>query len=333
MKSQPSLSRFRTSDDHITERRATFQKLAAEGPQYRKIPSDDEILVQNFTVPARDGYQIPVRSYFPSAGTAAQSGPDRRPLMVYYHGGGWTFGNIETGDDNCRLLCARNQLCVLNVDYRLAPEHRFPVGINDAYDAFKWAAANAGSLDADPAEGFLVGGVSAGGNMAGVISYLARDDGISPTITGLLLSIPCFLMPQAFDLVPQWKDELLSIEQNKNSDMLDVRSYNQLIQDILTAPADDPRISCLLNPDHTGLPARAYFQVAGLDPIRDEAMLFARLLREHSGAKTFVHMYDGLPHGFWRFQELPASRGWADDLFEGTQFLLHGGKDGMDIKH
>lgn len=62
-------------------------------------------------------------------------------------------------------------------------------------------------------------------------------------------------------------------------------------------------------------------------------MLFARLLLEHSGAKTLVHMYDGLPHGFWRFQELPASRGWADDLFEGTQLLLHGGKDGMDIKH
>lgn len=93
----------------------------------------------------------------------------------------------------------------------------------------KWAANNANALQADLSKGFLVGGVSAGGNFAGVIAYLARDEGLSPPISGLLLSIPCCLMPQAFDLMPQWKDELLSIEQNKNSDMLDVRSYKQLI--------------------------------------------------------------------------------------------------------
>ncbi|KAI5919323.1 Alpha/Beta hydrolase protein [Camillea tinctor] len=327
VRSQPTLSNFRTSDDHIIQRRAAFQKIAAEGPQYRPIPGDSEVTIRNFTVPARDGYQIPVRSYFPK-----QSSSSTCPLFVYYHGGGWTFGDIETGDDNCRLLCLHNQLCVLNIDYRLAPKHVFPTGINDAYDAFKWAAQNAHSISADPAKGFLVGGVSAGGNMAGVIAYLARDDKIDPSITGLLLSIPCCLMPQAFDRLPQWKDELLSIELNKHSDMLDVRSYNQLIQDILKAPPEDPKISFLLNPDHTKLPLRAYFQIAGLDPIRDEALLFARLLREHSGSKTLVHLYDGLPHGFWRFQELPAARSWAGDLYEGTQFLLNGGQDGLVVK-
>lgn len=178
-------------------------------------------------MPARDGYRIPVRSYVPSAAQLDSS--TTYPLFVYYHGGGFTFGGIDTGDDNCRLLCTANRVSVLNVDYRLAPQYPFPVGIEDSYDAVKWAANNANALQADLSKGFLVGGVSAGGNFAGVIAYLARDEGLSPPISGLLLSIPCCLMPQAFDLVPQWKDELLSIEQNKNSDMLDVRSYKQLI--------------------------------------------------------------------------------------------------------
>ena len=80
------------------------------------------------------------------------------------------------------------------------------------------------------------------------------------------------------------------------------------------------------------MPPRAYFQICGLDPIRDEAFLFDRLLREHSGSKTKVDVYDGLPHGFWRFQELPAAKAWAGDLFNGTQFLLDGSNEGMEIK-
>ena len=102
--------------------------------------------------------------------------------------------------------------------------------------------------------------------------------------------------------------------------------------DIYKAPASDPRISFLMNVDHSRLPQRAYFQICGLDPIRDEALLFARLLREHSSASTKIDIYDGLPHGFWRFQELPTSQTWADDVFRGTRFLLDGGKGGLDIK-
>ena len=107
---------------------------------------------------------------------------------------------------------------------------------------------------------------------------------------------------------------------------------NQPLLDIYKAPPSDPRISFLLNSDHTGLPPRAYFQICGLDPIRDEAFLFDTLLREHAGSKTKVDVYDGLPHGFWRFQELPTAKGWADDLFKGTQFLLDGSNEGMEIK-
>ncbi|KKK14140.1 hypothetical protein P175DRAFT_0496077 [Aspergillus ochraceoroseus IBT 24754] len=330
VQSQAVLRDFRGSDDHIIQRRAAFQKLAAEGPQLRKIPGNDELDVRDFHIPARDGYEILVRSYTPRA--PAADGISTYPVFVYYHGGGYTFGNIETGDDNCRLLAARNGLAVLNVDYRLAPKYIFPKGFEDAYDALRWTTKNAATFGGDLSKGFLVGGVSAGGNFAGALAYAARDEGLQPPITGLLLSIPCCLMPQAFHLVPQWKDDLRSIEQNKDSDMLDVRSYKQLIEDICQAPPDDPRISFLLHPDHSGLPTRAYFQIAGLDPIRDEAILFAKLLREHSGAETKIDMYDGLPHGFWRFQELRAAQTWHVDLYEGTKFLLEGGKGGFHVK-
>lgn len=229
VQAQPVMRNFRGSDDHIIQRRAAFQKLAAEGPQIRKIPGNDEVDVKDFHIPARDGYEILVRSYTPRR-PAEGGSTSAYPVFVYYHGGGYTFGNIETGDDNCRLLSARNGLAVLNVDYRLAPKYVFPKGFEDAHDALRWVTKNAPSFGGDLSKGFLVGGVSAGGNFAGALAYVARDEGLQPPITGLLLSIPCCLMPQAFHLLPQYKDELLSIEQNKNSDMLDVRSYKQLIE-------------------------------------------------------------------------------------------------------
>lgn len=91
------------------------------------------------------------------------------------------------------------------------------------------------------------------------------------------------------------------------------------------SPPEDPRISFLLNTDHTRLPGRAYFQICGLDPLRDEALLWEKLARSHSGTRSKVDLYSGLPHGFWRFPQLQASRGWLDDLVAGFRFLLSSG--------
>src|SRR3954464_13837126 len=96
--SQPILQKFRESDDHIVQRRAAFQNISAKGPKLRHIPGDDEVVIRNFHVPARDGYQIPVRSYLPVSG--AKNKANTFPVFVYYHGGGYTFGDIETGDEN-----------------------------------------------------------------------------------------------------------------------------------------------------------------------------------------------------------------------------------------
>ncbi|KAK9784539.1 putative Esterase/lipase/thioesterase [Seiridium cardinale] len=302
------------------DRRRILDELVARAPA-STVPEDvdiNSVTTTTFTVKARDGYDIPVRSYVPQDATSKP-----HPLLVYIHGGGFMFGDLESGDFNCRVLSARLNLSVLNVDHRLAPKWPFPYGVNDAYDAVEWAASNAGvHLAADLSAGFLVGGISSGANFAGVIAYTARDRGLTPAITGVFLSIPVALWPSAYHLIPpDWKDQLLSIEQNKDAPILTPQGL-ALIQESYQAPPEDVRLSFLLNDSHAGLPRRAYFQICGLDPLRDEGFLWEKLLQKHSGARSKVHVYSGLPHGFWRFTQIKASAEWLDDLSEGIHFLL-----------
>jgi acetyl esterase/lipase len=188
----------------------------------------------------------------------------------------------------------------------------------------KQAAANAEThLDASPATaGFLVGGISSGANFAGVIAYTARDAGLSPPITGLFISIPVCLMPQAYPLTPpEWTEKyLLSLEQNAENPLLTRKSLTD-IQEIYGCDPGDPRISFLLNKDHSGLPGRAYFQICGRDPLRDEAFLWQSLLEKDSGTRSKIHLYSGQPHGFWRFLHMDVSQRWLADVVEGIGFL------------
>ena len=111
-----------------------------------------------------------------------------------YHEGGWCMGDLSDEDQNCRLFSRGLGAVCVNVDYRLAPEHPFPKGVEDAYDVVKWCATTASPdspiLPADPKQGFIVGGASAGGNLAAVVSQLGRDEGLSPPLTGQYLCVP-----------------------------------------------------------------------------------------------------------------------------------------------
>lgn len=100
--------------------------------------------------------------------------------------------------------------------------------------------------------------------------------------------------------------------------------------EIYAAPPSDPRMSFLLNKNHSRLPKRVYLQVCGRDPLRDEAFLWEKLVREASESKSKIHVYQGMPHGFWRFLQMEASRRWIDDLVEGVKFLLEGREDGRE---
>ncbi|KAK3339653.1 Alpha/Beta hydrolase protein, partial [Lasiosphaeria hispida] len=292
------------------------------------LPQDVEpssVSVQTFTIAARDGHEIPVRSYIPgSSNTPAKS----RPLLVYLHAGGFLFGDLESGHLNCQVLAARLNISILNVGYRLAPQWPFPHGLNDSYDSTEWAAAHAEShLNASPAAGFLVGGISSGANFAGAIAYTARDAGLSPPITGLFLSIPVCILPQAYHLLsPEHREQLLSLEQNAENPLLTRKSLSD-IQVIYGCPPEDKGVSFLLNQDHSNLPKRAYFQICGRDPLRDEAFLWQKLLEEHSATASKIHLYTGMPHGFWRFLDMQASQEWLDDLVDGVGFLCRPEED------
>ncbi|KAF2178154.1 Alpha/beta hydrolase fold-3, partial [Zopfia rhizophila CBS 207.26] len=202
---------------------------------------------------------------------------------------------------------------VLNVDYRLAPEHPFPAGLEEAYDAVKWVATHADQrrtthfshfLQGFPKIGFVVGGFSTRSTFAAVCAQLARDQGLQPPPTGQLLSLPSTIHRSVYP--QEWKSELFSYEQNADAPLINAKSM-AIFEGLYACPNwADPRASPALHLNLKGLP-RAYFQITGLDPLRDEGFLYNRLLREHRAA-TRVDVYRGMPHTFWTFPGLPSSQ-------------------------
>jgi acetyl esterase len=208
------------------------------------------------------------------------------PLLVYYHGGGWVIGDLDTHDGVCRFLAAVAGVAVLAVDYRLAPEHPFPAAVEDAWDALSWAAVNAHGLGVDPTR-IAVGGDSAGGNLAGAVSLQARAGG------GPMPAMQLLLYPVT-DSAEDPRSRLLFADGFllTKSDM-DLFEGHYLP---VGSDADDPRVSILKAPDLTGLP-RAYVATAGFDPLRDEGEAYALRMRE-AGVEVALRRYPGLIHGF-----------------------------------
>jgi acetyl esterase len=212
---------------------------------------------------------------------------DPHPLLVYYHGGGFTYGDLETHDGTCRLLCRHAGAHVLAIDYRLAPEHPFPAAVEDARAALAWACANARGLGADPGR-VGVSGDSAGGNLAAVVAQLAaRDGGPAPVLQLLIYPATDFtrrrrsreLFGEGFLLS---NDEMTWFETNY---LGEARTH-----------AADPRASPLLAEDLSGL-APAYVVTAAFDPLRDEGEEYAHALRA-AGTPATVRRFPGFIHAF-----------------------------------
>jgi acetyl esterase len=209
------------------------------------------------------------------------------PLLVFFHGGGFVFGDLDTHDGVCRLLCRHAGAHILAVDYRLAPENPFPAAVQDARAALRWAFANASRLGADP-QRIGVGGDSAGGNLAAVASRLAaRDGGPAPVLQ--LLIYP------ATDFTSTHRSRELFGEgfflTREHMDWFDAH-YLGAGQ----AHRSDPRASPLLADDLTGL-APAFVVTAAFDPLRDEGEAYAEALRA-AGTPATWRRFPGLIHGF-----------------------------------
>ncbi|KAJ7069846.1 Alpha/Beta hydrolase protein [Mycena amicta] len=215
-------------------------------------------------------------------------------------------------------------MSVLNVEYRLAPENRHPTQVNDAFEAIKWAAENAPLLRADLKKGFILGGLSAGGHLTAVLAHRVRDDPFfkDRPVTGHVIQFPAVLHPDAYP--EEYKDRLLSYQQNKNAPILSWESvvwlWHQFLDGTGISPSD-PEVSPLLYPSHEGL-SPVIIQVAGLDPLRDEALLYDQVLRK-AGVKTRTITYPGVPHGFnYVFGSMKAASKFEEDYRDGLRWLL-----------
>lgn len=208
------------------------------------------------------------------------------PLLVYFHGGGWVIGGLDTHDDPCRFLAGHADARVLSVDYRLAPEHPFPAAAEDAFAAFEWAVADAERLAADPAR-IGVGGDSAGGNLAAAVCMMARDAG-APSPAFQLLIYP----------VTETAGTARSRQTFGEGFLLTRADMDWFEEHYLPPQVDrtDPRVALLNASDFSALPP-AYVATAGFDPLRDEGEEFARRLRE-AGVRVALRRHPGLVHSY-----------------------------------
>lgn len=236
--------------------------------------------VEDRAIPGPGG-EIPIRVSTPEG-----AGPF--PALVYFHGGGWVVGSIATHDATCRGLTRAAGVAVVSVGYRLAPEHRFPSAVEDAYAATAWVAAHAASIGVDPAR-IAVGGDSAGGNLAAVVALIARDRG-GPRIALQVLVYP--IVGDDLD-TPSYREFAVGYLLTRDAMAWYWQQY---------VPDPDgrrhPYAAPLRAEDLGGLPP-ALVMTAGHDVLRDEAEAYAARLAR-AGVPVKLSRYDGLIHGFLR---------------------------------
>lgn len=292
---------------------ALLQNIAAQGgPALHEMPVDTcrsvfLQLVQSLqgevipihdssdrTIPGPDG-DIPVRVYTPR-----DAGGEKLPVLVVYHGGGWVIGDLETHDNQCRYLSNEADMIVVAVDYRLAPEHKFPAGVNDCIGATEWVVTNAETLGGDSAR-VAVTGDSAGGNMAAVVAQQLKEK-----IRFQLLVYPA---TDFSETVYASREEFGGGEYFLS--MEDMAWFGGLL---VNEPSDllGETASVMATQDLSGL-APALTITAGYDPLRDEGKAYADRLRE-AGVSSEYKCFDGTIHGF--------------TLFPGA---LDAGKDGLAL--
>lgn len=249
-----------------------------------ELPSHKLARVEELAIPARDGHMLNARLYAPAA--------EPLPVLLYFHGGGFTIGSIDTHDALCRRLSHLADCAVVSLNYRLAPRHKFPTAVNDAWDALAWLSESAASVQLDAGR-MAVGGDSAGGTLAAVCAVLARDAGL-PLALQLLFYPGC-----------GGHQDTPSHRTFAHGFVLETPHIDYFFNHYLRTPADrnDWRFAPLdgcddlgHQPDLEGV-APAWFGLAECDPLIDEGVLYADKLRA-SGVHVDLEIYRGVVHEF-----------------------------------
>lgn len=265
----------------VEQRREELSRVAAIG-----MPRAKHLHVVDRSIPGPES-NLAIRIYRPFGLGATP------PAIVFYHGGGWVVGDLDTHDGSCRALAASSDCVVISVDYRLAPEHRFPAAPQDCLAAYAWVVANAADISVDP-RAVAVAGDSAGGNLAAVVAQTARDSEVAPPVAqGLIYPGTDFRM------------QTRSIELFGDGFFLTKESMHWFRDLYLPeeVSAEDPNVSPLLAEDLSGV-APAWVWTAGFDPLRDEGRAYAERL-DKAGVATRYRCYDDQVHGFFGMGTLP----------------------------
>ena len=260
------------------ERRASMI-AATTNPAFPKHPCHDTY----DRVLTTEAGSVPVRVYRPSA-------EENLPLLVWFHGGGWVTGNLDTHDQLCRLLSDDANVVIVSVDYRLAPETKFPGAADDCFAAYEWALGHADEVGADSTR-VAIGGDSAGGNLAAVVALMAREAGL-PQPALQLLVYP----------VTDMELESAAMVDNATGYFLEREGMRWFYEHYARTPADydDWRFSPIRAATHDGL-ARAVVITAEYDPLRDQGEEYGKVL-VNAGVECEVVRADGLIHGFFGMQ-------------------------------
>ncbi len=300
------------------------EEARAMSESQQRLPGPEVAWVSDVAAPGPHG-DVPVRVYVPAVhphpegegsrhprdfstplrsarndkggGDLSLQGGGGLPVCVWFHGGGWVVGSIATNDPTCRALADASGAIVVSVDYRLAPEHKFPIPLDDCYAVTEWVAANAGSFGGDPSR-LAVAGSSAGGNLATAVALRARDEG-GPRLAHQSLICPVV----DNDLTrPSYIENGEGYGLNYDTMVYFLQCY---VRD--EADASNPYVVPMAATDLSGLPS-AFVLTCEYDPLRDEGEAYAERLRE-AGVPTKLSRYDGQVHALFN-AGVPFTRTW-----------------------
>ncbi len=277
-----AMPRLKMSDMPLSLSRQSFaQMMAMMGPH--DVPVGK---VQNITLAGPAG-EIRARVYSPIA-----AGGEALPALVYFHGGGFVTGDLETHDGLCRLIAHEGGFLVVAVDYRLAPEHKWPAQIDDAFAATRWVFANAPSLGIDAGR-IAIGGDSAGGHLAACVTQMVKAHG------GLKIAFQLLMFPGT-----EFTTDTGSMQRFAVGYMMEKQTIEWFYSQVLPDGTDraSAKISPLLAKDFSGLPP-AYIMLGGYDPLHDEGLAYAQKL-EAAGVKVTVADYADMVHCFIYLQSV-----------------------------
>jgi acetyl esterase len=276
----------------------------------RELPEPEPVArVEHHVAPGADGMGVVVRVYWPAD-------DDRhRPGVLFFHGGGWVIGDLESHDQMCRQLANALDAVAIAVDYRRAPEHKFPAAPEDCYSALEWAAANAAELLIDEHR-LSVAGDSAGGNLAAAVALMTRDRG-GPGLVHQLMIYPVIDSTAGRNEYPSKVDNASGYFLRR--DAMEWYRVQYLAAD---ADGDDPYCSPNQAKSLEGLPP-AYILTAEYDPLRDEGEHFGKLL-EAAGVPTTVNRWPGMFHGFFGMDAvLDGAKEAQRTVYDAVRPVLH----------